>query len=42
MVNAVFGYQFTPGDVTTLDYFHPSPTGQARLAALDLVRSWWS
>jgi lysophospholipase L1-like esterase len=40
--NAAFGYQFTPGDVSTLDYFHPSLTGQARLAALTWSRSWWS
>ena len=39
MANAVFGYQFTPGDVTTLDYFHPSLTGQARLAALTWSRA---
>ena len=32
--NADFGYQFSRSDVTTLDYFHPSLTGQSRLAAL--------
>lgn len=30
---AVFGVSFTTGDVSTRDYFHPSLTGQARLAA---------
>jgi lysophospholipase L1-like esterase len=40
--NAVFGYHFSRGDVTTLDYFHPSLTGQSRLAALTWSRSWWS
>jgi lysophospholipase L1-like esterase len=39
--NAVFDYQFTPGDVTSLDYFHPSLAGQSRLAALTWSRSWW-
>jgi lysophospholipase L1-like esterase len=40
--NAVFCYQFSRSDVTTLDYFHPSLTGQSRLAALTWTRSWWS
>jgi lysophospholipase L1-like esterase len=40
--NAVFGYQFSRSDVTTLDYFHPSLTGQSRLAALTWSWSWWS
>jgi lysophospholipase L1-like esterase len=40
--NAVFEYQFTRSDVTTLDYFHPNLTGQSRLAALTWSRSWWS
>lgn len=40
--NAVFGYQFTPNDVSTLDYFHPSVTGQSRLASLTGSQSWWS
>ena len=39
--HAVFGYQFSRSDVTTLDYFHPSLTGQSRLAALTWSRSWW-
>jgi lysophospholipase L1-like esterase len=40
--NAVFDYQFNSGDVTTLDYFHPSLAGQSRLATLTWSRSWWS
>ena len=40
--NAVSGYQFTPNDVSTLDYFHPSVTGQSRLASLTWSQSWWS
>jgi lysophospholipase L1-like esterase len=40
--NAVFGYQFSRGDVSTLDYFHPSLSGQGRLAGLTWTQSWWS
>jgi lysophospholipase L1-like esterase len=32
--NAVFGTAFARSDVTTRDYFHPSLSGQARLAAI--------
>ena len=32
---------FTPTDVSTLDYFHPSQTGQGTLAALTWNASWW-
>ena len=38
---AVFNYQFTTGQVSTLDYFHPSLSGQATLAAITWQRSWW-
>jgi len=38
---AVFNYQFTTGQVSTLDYFHPSLSGQATLAAVTWQRSWW-
>ncbi len=31
--NAVFNETFAPGDVSTLDYFHPSIQGQTKLAA---------
>jgi lysophospholipase L1-like esterase len=40
--NAVFDYQFTRADVSKLDYFHPSLTGQAHLAAITWAASWWS
>jgi lysophospholipase L1-like esterase len=40
--NAVFNYQFSPGDVSTLDYFHPSLAGQSHLATLTWSSSWWS
>jgi lysophospholipase L1-like esterase len=39
--DATFDYQFGAGDVSKLDYFHPSLTGQAKLAALTWQRSWW-
>lgn len=32
--NAVYNYAFTTRDISTQDYFHPSVTGQARLAAV--------
>jgi lysophospholipase L1-like esterase len=32
--NAVFNTAFVRSDVTTRDYFHPSPAGQAKLAAI--------
>ena len=38
---ATFDYNFTPTDVSTLDYFHPSQTGQGTLAALTWNASWW-
>ncbi|SRR6266508_3010744 len=38
---AVFNYQFTASQVSTLDYFHPSLSGQATLAATTWQRSWW-
>jgi lysophospholipase L1-like esterase len=40
--NAVFDYAFGRGDVSKLDYFHPSLTGQAHLAAVTWARSWWA
>jgi lysophospholipase L1-like esterase len=39
---AVFGYTFTRSDVSKLDYFHPSLTGQAHLASITWAHSWWS
>lgn len=32
--NAAFNFQFAKTDVSTLDYFHPSKTGQANLATV--------
>jgi hypothetical protein len=32
----------TAGEVSKLDYFHPSLTGQSTLASLTWQRSWWS
>jgi lysophospholipase L1-like esterase len=40
--NAVFNYAFTSGQVSKLDYFHPSLSGQAALASITWQRSWWS
>jgi lysophospholipase L1-like esterase len=38
---AVFDYQFTSSQVSKLDYFHPSLSGQAALASLTWQHSWW-
>jgi lysophospholipase L1-like esterase len=38
---AVFGYRFTRGEVSRLDYFHPDLDGQAALARTTWPRSWW-
>lgn len=38
---AVFNYQFTKQDVSTLDYFHPSKTGQANLAEVTWNAGYW-
>jgi lysophospholipase L1-like esterase len=38
---AVFNYHFTAGQVTKLDYFHPSLSGQATLASITWSSSWW-
>jgi lysophospholipase L1-like esterase len=37
----VFSYQFTSSDVSKLDYFHPSLSGQAALTSLTWQHSWW-
>jgi len=39
---AVFDFSFTSGQVSKLDYFHPSLSGQAALASITWRRSWWS
>jgi lysophospholipase L1-like esterase len=38
---AVFNYRFTVGQVSRLDYFHPSLSGQAALASITWTHSWW-
>ncbi|HEU5278317.1 MAG TPA: hypothetical protein VFU26_05380 [Gaiellaceae bacterium] len=40
--NATFNYKFSTGDVSGLDYFHPSRSGQAKLASLTWQNSWWA
>ena len=39
---AVANYAFTKSDLSTRDYFHPSLTGQATLAALTWPRTQWA
>lgn len=39
--NVVFDYRFSRADVSKLDYFHPSLTGQAHLAEVTWNASWW-
>jgi lysophospholipase L1-like esterase len=38
---ATFNYQFTAADISTVDYFHPSVTGQCDLAAVTWNASYW-
>jgi lysophospholipase L1-like esterase len=38
---ATFQYRFTTGQVSKLDYFHPSLSGQAGLADVTWTVSWW-
>ena len=38
---ATFNYQFAASDVSTIDYFHPSVTGQTHLAATTWAASFW-
>jgi hypothetical protein len=38
---AVFNYQFSASQVSTLDFFHPSLSGQASLARVTWTASWW-
>jgi lysophospholipase L1-like esterase len=40
--NAVYNYAFSKNQVSTLDYFHPSLSGQAALASITWARSWWA
>jgi lysophospholipase L1-like esterase len=37
----VFNFAFTAGQVSKLDYFHPSLSGQAALASITWASSWW-
>jgi hypothetical protein len=39
--NAVFAYQFSRSDVSSLDYFHPSLSGQSHVASTTWSASWW-
>ena len=39
--DATFDTAFSPADVSTIDYFHPSQAGQATLASLTWSSSWW-
>jgi lysophospholipase L1-like esterase len=38
---ATFNYQFAASDVSTIDYFHPSVSGQAHLAATTWSAGYW-
>jgi hypothetical protein len=40
--DAVFQFSFEPQHVSMLDDFHPSLIGQAELAEITWLRSWWS
>jgi lysophospholipase L1-like esterase len=39
---AVYNYQFSASQVSTLDFFHPSLSGQAALARVTWAKSWWA
>ena len=39
--NAVFNTTFTAADITSRDYFHPSISGQAKLAAVSWAAGYW-
>jgi lysophospholipase L1-like esterase len=38
---AVYNYQFSASQVSSLDFFHPSLSGQAALARITWTASWW-
>jgi lysophospholipase L1-like esterase len=40
--DAVFDHAFSKSDISTLDYFHPSLSGQAALAQVTWSKSWWA
>jgi lysophospholipase L1-like esterase len=37
----VYNYRFSASQVSTLDFFHPSLSGQAALARVTWAKSWW-
>jgi hypothetical protein len=39
---AVYNFQFSASQVSTLDFFHPSLSGQAALARVTWAKSWWA
>ena len=39
---AVYHYRFSASQVSTLDFFHPSLSGQAALARVTWAASWWA
>jgi lysophospholipase L1-like esterase len=39
---AVYSYRFSASQVSTLDFFHPSLSGQAALAQVTWAASWWA
>jgi len=39
--NVVFNYSFSKSQISKLDYFHPSLSGQAALADVTWHASWW-
>jgi lysophospholipase L1-like esterase len=39
---ATYNHAFTASQISTLDYFHPSLSGQAALAQVTWNASWWS
>jgi hypothetical protein len=39
---AVYNYQFSVSQVSALDFFHPSLSGQAALARVTWGASWWA
>jgi hypothetical protein len=38
---AVYDYRFSASQVSSLDFFHPSLSGQAALARVTWTASWW-
>jgi lysophospholipase L1-like esterase len=39
--NALFNWQFTPAEISTQDFFHPSRAGQATMADLEWAAGFW-